>query len=479
VDPKELPMLSAWRHARKLLCVRLDSAGDVLMTTPALRALKEVQPDRHVTLLTSPSGAAAARLVPVIDEIIEFNAPWMKPPKAEPAADRALINRLAAGGFDAAVVFTVYSQNPLPAAYLCYLAGLPRCLAHSRENPYGLLSDWVPETEPQQRVRHEVRRQLDLVAAVGATPRSESLSIAVPSIARRRAAAALGTLRVPRDGPLVVAHVGATAASRRYPPRRFAEALDLVVAEQRARVVLTGDASEVGLVETVRAAMRAPAYTLAGCLDFAELCAVIEAADVLVSNNTAPVHIAGAVGTPVVDLYALTNPQHMPWLVPNRVLSHDVPCRYCYKSVCPAGITIVSHASPRPRWRTPCARCSTRRSSPCTRRSPRCRPARSSGGLRPAYGRHRRGACSRSASMLRITIPPRVSCATATSSRRRRRSGSRASSTASGPCRSARGSCRITPSTIVSPPATSSWPTSITSLTRSIRISCSSAAPRR
>jgi ADP-heptose:LPS heptosyltransferase len=144
-------------------------------------------------------------------------------------------------------------------------------------------------------------------------------------------------LRVPRDGPLVVAHVGATAASRRYPPRRFAEALDLVVAEQRARVVLTGDASEVGLVETVRAAMRAPAYTLAGCLDFAELCAVIEAADVLVSNNTAPVHIAGAVGTPVVDLYALTNPQHMPWLVPNRVLSHDVPCRYCYKSVCPAG----------------------------------------------------------------------------------------------------------------------------------------------
>ena len=128
-----------------------------------------------------------------------------------------------------------------------------------------------------------------------------------------------------------------SAPSRRYPPQQFAQALDLLVAEQRARVVLTGDSSEVNLVEYVRGAMRTRAETLAGCLEFAELCAVIEAADVLVSNNTAPVHIAAAVGTPVVDLYALTNPQHVPWQVPHRVLYRDVPCRYCYTSVCPAG----------------------------------------------------------------------------------------------------------------------------------------------
>jgi ADP-heptose:LPS heptosyltransferase len=186
-------------------------------------------------------------------------------------------------------------------------------------------------------VRHEVRRQLDLVATIGAVPRTEGLSITLPARARRRAAAALATLRVPRDGPLVVAHVGATAPSRRYAPHRFAEALDLLVADQRARVILTGDASEVALVESVRAMMRTGSYSLAGCLDFAELCAVIETADVLVSNNTAPAHIAGAVGTPVVDLYALTNPQHVPWRVPHRVLNHDVPCRWCYKSTCPVG----------------------------------------------------------------------------------------------------------------------------------------------
>jgi lipopolysaccharide heptosyltransferase II len=330
-------MQSTWHLKRKLLCVRLDSAGDVLMTTPALNALKEAVPGRHLSLLTSPSGAHAARLVPALDEIIEFEAPWMKHPRAQVADDRELINRLATSGYDGAVIFTVYSQNPLPAAYLVYLAGIPHCLAHCRENAYHLLSDRVPEPEPQQRVRHEVRRQLDLVATAGALPKSESLSIAIPQVARRRAGAALATLGIPRDGPLVVAHVGASASSRRYPAQRFAEALDLMVAEHRARVVLTGDSNEVPLVESVRGSMRTSAYTLAGCLEFAELCGVIEAADVLVSNNTAPVHIAAAVGTPVVDLYALTNPQHVPWRVPHRVLYRDVPCRYCYQSVCPAG----------------------------------------------------------------------------------------------------------------------------------------------
>jgi ADP-heptose:LPS heptosyltransferase len=74
---------------------------------------------------------------------------------------------------------------------------------------------------------------------------------------------------------------------------------------------------------------------LAGLLDLPELAALLQAADVVVCNNSAPAHIASAVGTPVVDLYALTNPQHTPWGVAHRVLSHDVDCKYCLKSVCP------------------------------------------------------------------------------------------------------------------------------------------------
>ncbi len=127
-----------------LLCVRLDSLGDVLMTTPAIRALKEARPGRRVTLLTSPSGAAAARLVPEIDEVIVYEAPWMKHSTAGSAGasrEYAMAEQLRRRSFDAAVIFTVYSQNPLPAAFLCYLAGIPLRLAHCRENPYQLLTE--------------------------------------------------------------------------------------------------------------------------------------------------------------------------------------------------------------------------------------------------------------------------------------------------------------------------------------------------
>src|SRR5918911_1912466 len=159
-------MNALWRDIRRLLCVRLDSIGDVLMSTPAMRALRQSL-GCQVTLLTSAAGAAVAPFVPEVDDTIVFAAPWMKATGVRPTHDAGMIATLAARQFDAAVIFTVYSQNPLPAAMLCHLAGIPRRLAHCRENPYQLLTDWVPDPEPQQFTRHEVRRQLDLVAAVG------------------------------------------------------------------------------------------------------------------------------------------------------------------------------------------------------------------------------------------------------------------------------------------------------------------------
>lgn len=326
-----------WSEAKNVLAVRLDNIGDVLMTTPAIRALKESVPGRRVTLLTSTAGAQVAPFIREIDQVITFAAPWMKATGDGPTMDGAMIVQLAARSFDAAVIFTVYSQNPLPAAYLAYLAGIPLRLAHCRENPYRLLTHWVPEPEPAKGVRHEVRRQLDLVAATGARTADDRLSFRVPRSAREQAWRTLIPLGINGDRPLVVAHPGASASSRRYPPEMFARALELIARDTGCHLVLTGDEHEVALVESIRDSMTAPSHSFAGRLDLGGLGALIAAADVLVSNNTGPVHIAAALGTPVVDLYALTNPQHTPWKVPCRVLFHDVPCRYCYKSVCPSG----------------------------------------------------------------------------------------------------------------------------------------------
>jgi ADP-heptose:LPS heptosyltransferase len=182
-------------------------------------------------------------------------------------------------------------------------------------------------------VRHEVERQLDLVSTVGARTADTALSFRVPAKARGR----IETLLMELPAPLVVVHPGATAASRRYPPEQYAAAVDLLIDEAQCTAIFTGDATEAPLVEGIVARMRHPARSLAGKLVLSELGALIERADLLISNNTAPAHIAAALGTPVVDLYALTNPQHTPWRVPSRVLFHDVPCRNCYKSICPLG----------------------------------------------------------------------------------------------------------------------------------------------
>jgi ADP-heptose:LPS heptosyltransferase len=102
-------------------------------------------------------------------------------------------------------------------------------------------------------------------------------------------------------------------------------------------LLFSGDEREAPLVDAVRQRLGEHVPSLAGTVDVVELAALIDAAPLLIAGNTGPVHIAAAVGTPVVDLYALTNPQHTPWAVPSVVLYHDVPCRWCYKSVCPEG----------------------------------------------------------------------------------------------------------------------------------------------
>ena len=329
----------SWPCAEHVLCVRLDSLGDVLMTGPAIRAIKGSRPGRRVTLLTSPAGVEAAALLPEVDEVIAYDAPWMKAtaPRVAGRPDFALVERLAGTGFDAAVVFTVYSQSPLPAALVCYLANIPLRLAHCRENPYQLLTDWVADPEPGRLIRHEVRRQLDLVAAVGCRTTDERLSVRVDDRARREMLGRLHALGIAPDRPWVVIHPGATAPSRRYPPESFAAVACYLVEEEGWPVVFTGTAGERALVRGVQGAMGAPSHALVGELDLTRLAALLSCATVLIANNTGPVHVAAAVGTPVVDLYALTNPQHTPWGVPHRVLSHDVPCKYCYKSVCPEG----------------------------------------------------------------------------------------------------------------------------------------------
>lgn len=322
---------------KRILCIRLDNLGDVLMTTPAFHALRTSAPGRHITLLASRSGAQAARYIDDVDNVIEYEAPWVKNNRtADAATDLDMRARLQAGGFDAAVIFTAYSQNPMPAAMLCHLAGIPRQLAHCRENPYALLTDWVAEPEPQTGTRHEVERQLALVRHVGAQSTNTRMHFNVRATDINSLTTKLAERGLSIDEPFITMHPGATAASRRYPAERFAQAAAQLADMTGWPVLITGGPDEAEVCAQAGGS-HWMTVNMAGVLELGELAALIARTKVLISNNSGPVHIASALGTPVVDLYALTNPQHTPWQTPHRVLHHDVPCRWCYRSVCPEG----------------------------------------------------------------------------------------------------------------------------------------------
>ncbi|HEX7048446.1 MAG TPA: lipopolysaccharide heptosyltransferase II [Gammaproteobacteria bacterium] len=318
--------LNDWRKFRNVLCIRPDNLGDVLMTTPAIRSLKESLPGRSVTLLTSTVGAGIARHVPAIDDVMVFDPPWYKH-DAGSGNDSilAITDDLKARQFDAAVIFTVFSQNPLPTAMLAFMAGIPRIAGYCRENPYALLTDWFPDKEPLYGARHEVQRQLDLATALGATPTSSNLSLRIPRRREDHVRSKLLAAGIEVGRPWLLLHPGASETRRRYPPERYAAAARELVDHLGMQVVLTGSKSERSLAASIASRAGDGVANLAGAFDMDELIVLVASAPLIISNNTGPVHIAAAVQTPVVVLYALTNPQHAPWNVPHRILPFDVP----------------------------------------------------------------------------------------------------------------------------------------------------------
>lgn len=341
-----------WQAARRILAVRLDNLGDVLVTTPALHAIKASLPDASLTLLASPVGAQVGRLNPDVDDVIEYAAPWMDPWHRLPqdsAREQRMIAAIRARAFDAAIIFTSFRQSPLPAAYLCYLADIPLRLAASLDGPGSLLT--VRHRHPE-RMMHEVERGLDLVGAVGLRTDECDLVLRVSSDVRARVERRLAQMGIDRDGPLIVVHPGCSMPARTYPWEIYVEVVALLVERLGACVLLTGAADERELVARILAALpddvRPRVHPCAGMLAFDELCAAIATADLTITNNTGPMHIAAALKTPVVALFALTNPpeQWGPWRVPHRQLYHEVACRLCYSRVCPYGHECLRLVSP-------------------------------------------------------------------------------------------------------------------------------------
>ena len=312
------------------LVVRLDNAGDVLLAGPAVRAVAAGS-DR-VTLLAGPHGTAAAELLPGVHEVLTWRCPWIDPhpDPVDPAEVDGVVAAVRARAVDRALVLTSFHQSPLPTALLLRLAGVPWVAATSTDYPGSLLD-----------LRHRLDEDVDVPEAERALALADAAGFALPpgdtgALAVRRPLPDVGAL-VP-DGRYVVLHPGTSVPARAWPEQRYAEACRLLTAAGH-RVVVTGAPPERTLAGRVAAAGDPTLVTdLAGHTDLPGLAAVLEGASVVVVANTGPAHLAAAVGTPVVSLFAPTVPagRWAPYRVPTVLLGDpEAPCRGTRVTTCP------------------------------------------------------------------------------------------------------------------------------------------------
>jgi ADP-heptose:LPS heptosyltransferase len=323
---------------RRVLVVRLDGAGDVLLAGPAIRAVASA-PDTEVTLLCGPAGADAGRILPGVARVLVWASPWIvnpAPPISRVALDR-LVDELAAHEFAEAVLFTSFHQSPLPTALLLRLAGVRRIVGASTDYPGALLDvrlrpgegpgDDLPEDLP------EPERALAIATAAGyRLPPGDRGGLAVddpPDVT---------DLLSPLSGaPYVVLHPGAAVPARRWPAEHHRRLAGLLAAEGCA-VVVTGGPDERELTAEVARGAGDSALDLGGRTALPQLAGVLAGAEAVVVGNTGAAHLAAAVRTPVVSLFAPVVPavRWRPYRVPHLLLGDQAAlCRGTRARECP------------------------------------------------------------------------------------------------------------------------------------------------
>lgn len=317
---------------RRLLVMRLDNIGDVVLTGPALRALAGANPAMHITLMASPAGAQAACLLPWVDDVFIHRASWQDAAGAlplDPEREIALVDELRRRSFDAAVILTSFSQTPWAAAYACYLAGIPVRIGQSKEFGGSVLTHWV-RSGPD--AVHQAERNLDLLRAVGVPVRDDALELRLPAEAEQAAEALLARAGL-ADTPFALVVPGASCSARRYPADRFQEVAALLGERYGLPVVFAGSAREQALAPVSPVA----GLNLIGQTSVPEFAALVSRASVVVCNNSAAQHLADAFCVPVVVLYSGTDLecQWRPRCSPTRLLRVETPCSPCYAFTCP------------------------------------------------------------------------------------------------------------------------------------------------
>jgi lipopolysaccharide heptosyltransferase II len=316
--------------SKRILIVRTDRIGDVVLSTPVIRSLRKALPDAYLGIMVRPEHRELVEGNPDLNAVILCDKAG-----SEQGILGALrfARKLREHRFDTALI--LHSTNRV--ILLSWLAGIRRRVGYARRMKW-LLTQRIPYIKREGN-RHELEYNLDLLPMIGVSRRDRELMVpTTPAQARKVEDFLAGA--GPIGAPLVVLHPGASCPSKRWPAERFAEVGRRLSEKHSARVVVVAGSDGAAQGEEVLRRMGGKAVNALGIFSLGELVCLFRKAACLVSNDSGPVHLACAAAAPVISIFGRwgggLSPTRWGPTGPNSVvLHHDIGCRPCLAHRCP------------------------------------------------------------------------------------------------------------------------------------------------
>jgi heptosyltransferase-2 len=315
--------------------------GDVVMATPALRALKKAHPQARITVEARPFLRDLVDGLPYVDE-------FLPDPGKSFAALRERVRGLRERRFDWALILPASHSSALAP----FLAGIPLRVGYSRDLVRRAMIHRAlqPYTEDGRRVPNSmIERYLEVTRAVGCEDDGRELDVPLPEVARESLAARLEAAEAAKGEPLLLAVPGANyGSSKLWPAEHFASACDELARRRGFLTVIAPGPGEEPLAHAIQDAMRTRAVVLEEPpTSLAELAALTERSSLVLTNDTGPRHIAVALGVPTVVVMGPTDPRHTAHLLERqRVVREDVDCGPCGLKLCPTDHRCMTRIEP-------------------------------------------------------------------------------------------------------------------------------------
>jgi lipopolysaccharide heptosyltransferase II len=324
-------------HPRRILVIRLDLIGDLVLSTVVVRALKRTYPEAEIDLVATPASAKVLAADPDLAHIYGYDPNIWRRPQALVRPQnwrelRTLLQQFHSRDYD--LTISIFGKW---AGVLAVLSRAHRTLGFGRELAPGLLSDSVPGQHwTRGEHRHEVDYCLDLAQAAGATITAEDRypQLAVPESAQNEVDILLKSKGVVPGQQVIACHVSANnGQSKRWPVPYWATLMDSLISEDHAQIVLTGAPNDLPLIEKITSRMHEQPIVLAGKTSLTQLAALLKRADLLISGDSGPMHMASAVATPLIAIHGPTNPELSgPVSKQATILRSDIWCSPCYEA---------------------------------------------------------------------------------------------------------------------------------------------------